>query len=75
MARHRSDPGASRPFLVDAAAWCADAIAMGTIRAEPLHRRKLATDVTEIGMIALHLPFDDPAAPPPAARSGRCNMN
>ncbi|WP_183628391.1 FUSC family protein [Novosphingobium sediminicola] len=50
-------------FLEDAAAWCADAVAMGSIRAEPLHRRKLATDITEIGMIALHLPFDDPAAP------------
>ncbi|CAG2316342.1 MULTISPECIES: FUSC family protein [Burkholderia cepacia complex] len=59
-------PANSRPviheralsFLGDACRWTANAFGTHHTRLEHEHRRKLAADVTELGMIATTLPFD-----------------
>ncbi|AYQ42173.1 fusaric acid resistance protein region [Burkholderia aenigmatica] len=59
-------PANSRPviheralsFLGDACRWTAEAFGTHHTRLEHEHRRKLAADVTELGMIATTLPFD-----------------
>lgn len=45
-------------FLRDAAEWTAEAIGTRHTKLEYQHRRRLATDVTELGIIAIHLPSD-----------------
>lgn len=45
-------------FLKDAAEWTAEAIGTRHTRLEYEHRKRLATDITELGMIAIHLPSD-----------------
>lgn len=45
-------------FLGDACRWTVDAFGTHHARLEHEHRRKLAADVTELGMIATTLPFD-----------------
>ncbi|MBN3789582.1 FUSC family protein [Burkholderia sp. Ac-20353] len=45
-------------FLDDACRWTAEAFGTHHTRLEHEHRRKLAADVTELGMIATNLPFD-----------------
>ncbi|WP_175887850.1 FUSC family protein [Burkholderia contaminans] len=45
-------------FLGDACRWTAEAFGTHHTRLEHEHRRKLAADVTELGMIATALPFD-----------------
>lgn len=45
-------------FLRDAAEWATEAIGIRHTRLEYEHRKRLATDVTELGMIAIHLPSD-----------------
>lgn len=53
----------ARSFLADARQWAAEAIGNHHTRLENEHRRRLAADVTELGMIAVHLPFDQRWAP------------
>lgn len=53
----------AQSFLAHARRWTAQAIAGPHTRLENEHRRMLAADVTELGMIALHLPFDQRWAP------------
>ncbi|WP_233840360.1 FUSC family protein [Dyella sp. 2HG41-7] len=48
----------ARAFLADAARWTRDALGQRHTQLEYEHRRKLATDIAELGMIAIHLPFD-----------------
>jgi Fusaric acid resistance protein family len=45
-------------FLAHASRWTADALGTRHARLEYEHRRKLAADVTELGMMAGNLPFD-----------------
>jgi uncharacterized membrane protein YccC len=45
-------------FLAHARRWAADTVRGDHGRPEYEHRRVLAADVTELGMIAVHLPFD-----------------
>ncbi|HDR9256309.1 FUSC family protein [Burkholderia vietnamiensis] len=45
-------------FLGDACRWTAEAFGTHHARLEHAHRRKLAADVTELGIIATALPFD-----------------
>ncbi|RDS82001.1 FUSC family protein [Dyella psychrodurans] len=45
-------------FLADAARWTRDALGQRHTRLEYEHRRKLAADIAELGMMAIHLPFD-----------------
>jgi uncharacterized membrane protein YccC len=50
-------------FLAHASRWTAEALGNRHTALEYEHRRMLAADVTELGMIAIHLPFDQRAAP------------
>lgn len=50
-------------FLEHARRWSAEALGSHHTRLENEHRRMLAADVTELGMIAIHLPFDQRWAP------------
>ncbi|ABQ69518.1 Fusaric acid resistance protein conserved region [Rhizorhabdus wittichii RW1] len=52
-----------RSFLAHARRWTAEALGSHHTRLENEHRRMLAADVTELGMIAIHLPFDQRWAP------------
>lgn len=45
-------------FLRDAAQWTSDVIGLDHGKLEQAHLKRLATDITELGMIALHLPYD-----------------
>lgn len=56
----------ARAFLADAARWTRDALGQPHTRLEYEHRRKLAADIAELGMMAIHLPFDQRRA-----RAGR----
>lgn len=49
-------------FLVDGSRWTAEAIGGYRLSLEYEHRRRLAADVAELGMIAIHLPFDQVGA-------------
>ncbi|GLQ87896.1 FUSC family protein [Dyella flagellata] len=48
----------AQAFLADAARWTRDALGRRHTPLEYEHRRKLAADVAELGMMAIHLPFD-----------------
>jgi len=48
----------AQAFLGHARLWTAEALGRHHTRLENEHRRTLAADVTELGMIAIHLPFD-----------------
>lgn len=48
----------AQSFLGHAQRWTAEAIGSQHTRLEQEHRRMLAADVTELGLIAVHLPFD-----------------
>lgn len=50
-------------FLDHARQWMAEAIGEAHAPVENEHRRRLAADVTELGMLAVHLPFDQRRAP------------
>lgn len=45
-------------FLADASRWTTQALGVRHTRLEYANRRKLAADVTELGMMAVSLPFD-----------------
>ena len=53
----------ARSFLDHARRWAAEALSSTHTKLEDQHRRLLAADVTELGMIAIHLPFDQRWAP------------
>lgn len=53
----------AQAFLSHARRWTAEALGRHHTRLENEHRRTLAADVTELGMIAIHLPFDQRWAP------------
>lgn len=53
----------AQSFLGHACQWAAEALGSQHTRLENEHRRMLAADVTELGMIAIHLPFDQRWAP------------
>lgn len=53
----------AQSFLAHARRWGAEALGSRHTRLENEHRRMLAADVTELGMIAIHLPFDQRWAP------------
>ncbi|WP_421850207.1 FUSC family protein [Novosphingobium sp.] len=53
----------ARSFLSHGRRWTAEAISSQHTRLENEHRRALAADVTELGMLAIHLPFDQRWAP------------
>ncbi|WP_323810385.1 FUSC family protein [Sphingobium baderi] len=53
----------AQSFLDHARRWAAEAIGGRHTRLENEHRRMLAADITELGMIAVHLPFDQRWAP------------
>ncbi|WP_255326443.1 FUSC family protein [Sphingobium sp. EM0848] len=53
----------AQSFLGHARRWTAEALGSHHSRLENEHRRMLAADVTELGMIAVHLPFDQRWAP------------
>ncbi|WP_414714371.1 FUSC family protein [Sphingobium sp.] len=53
----------AQAFLGHARRWTAEALGRQHTRLEDEHRRTLAADVTELGMIAVHLPFDQRWAP------------
>ncbi|WP_150295502.1 FUSC family protein [Sphingobium estronivorans] len=53
----------AQSFLGHARRWAAEALSSRHTRLEYEHRRILAADVTELGMIAIHLPFDQRWAP------------
>ncbi len=53
----------AQSFLGHARRWAAEALGSQHTRLENEHRRLLAADVTELGMIAIHLPFDQRWAP------------
>jgi uncharacterized membrane protein YccC len=55
--------GKAVAFLSHASHWTAEALGTRHTRLEYEHRRRLAADVTELGMIAIHLPFDQRSAP------------
>ncbi|WP_206244647.1 FUSC family protein [Novosphingobium terrae] len=55
--------GRAQSFLTHARQWMAEAIGEQHTVLENDHRRRLATDVTELGMLAVHLPFDQRSAP------------
>ncbi|MDE8652830.1 FUSC family protein [Novosphingobium album (ex Liu et al. 2023)] len=48
----------AQSFLGHARRWAAEALGSQHTRLENDHRRMLAADVTELGMLAIHLPFD-----------------
>jgi uncharacterized membrane protein YccC len=48
----------ARSFLNDASRWTAEALGTHHTALEYQHRRRLASDVVELGMIAINLPFD-----------------
>ncbi|WP_454884326.1 FUSC family protein [Sphingomonas oryzagri] len=48
----------AKAFLVHMSGWTAEALGSRHNALEYEHRRRLATDVVELGMIAVHLPFD-----------------
>jgi len=50
-------------FLADASRWAHEALSGRHSRLEYDRRRKLAADITELGMLAVHLPFDQRGAP------------
>jgi len=50
--------GRARAFLSDAARWTRDALGQRHTRLEYEHRRQLAADIAELGMMAIHMPFD-----------------
>lgn len=50
-------------FLADASRWAAESFAGRRRGLEYDLRRKLAADITELGMLAVHLPFDQKSAP------------
>jgi len=58
-------------FLAHASRWTAEALGSRHTPLEDEHRRRLAADVTELGMIAIHLPFDQRSA----AATGRLVLN
>ncbi|RUL70896.1 FUSC family protein [Dyella choica] len=58
--------GRALGFLADAARWTRDALGRRHTPLENEHRRKLAADIAELGMMAIHLPFDQ--RPPGASR-------
>jgi len=45
-------------FLRDGAEWAGDVLSASHARLEHSHLKRLAADITELGMIALHLPYD-----------------
>ncbi len=49
-------------FLRDAAEWTIEALDTRHTRLEYEHRKRLAADITELGMMAIHLPSDTLAA-------------
>ena len=53
----------AQSFLRHACRWTAEALAGRHTRLQNEHRRTLAADITELGMIAVHLPFDQRWAP------------
>ena len=53
----------AKSFLRHARRWAGDVLSGDNREQENEHRRALASDVTELGMIAIHLPFDHRAAP------------
>lgn len=53
----------AQSFLGHARLWAAEALGTHHTRLENEHRRLLAADVTELGMLAIHLPFDQRWAP------------
>lgn len=53
----------AQSFLGHARRWVAEALGSQHTRLEYEHRRMLAADVTELGMIGIHLPFDQRWAP------------
>ena len=53
----------AQSFLRHARRWAAEALGNRHTRLENEHRRLLAADITELGMIAIHLPFDQRWAP------------
>jgi uncharacterized membrane protein YccC len=55
--------GRAQSFLTHARQWMAEAIGEDHTQLENDHRRRLAADVTELGMLAVHLPFDQRWAP------------
>jgi len=55
--------GKALAFLTHASRWTAEALGTRHTRLEYEHRRQLAADITELGMVAIHLPFDQPNAP------------
>ncbi|HLY90692.1 MAG TPA: FUSC family protein [Acetobacteraceae bacterium] len=48
----------ARAFLSHASTWTSEALGTHHTRLEYAHRRRLATDVVELGLMAIHLPFD-----------------
>lgn len=50
-------------FLTDASRWAVESFAGRRRGLEYDLRRKLAADITELGMLAVHLPFDQKSAP------------
>jgi uncharacterized membrane protein YccC len=52
----------AQSFLSHASRWAAEALGNRHTRLEYELRRRLATDVTELGMVAVHLPFELPNA-------------
>lgn len=53
----------AQSFLRHARTWSVEVLSGDNRERENDHRRALASDVTELGMIAVHLPFDQRAAP------------
>ncbi|WP_150293263.1 FUSC family protein [Sphingobium estronivorans] len=53
----------AQSFIGHARRWAAEALSSRHTKLEHDHRRMLAADVTELGMIAFHLPFDQRWAP------------
>jgi len=53
----------AQSFIGHARRWAAETLSGQHRRLEDEHRRLLAADVTELGMIAVHLPFDQRWAP------------
>jgi uncharacterized membrane protein YccC len=54
--------GRAQSFLAHASRWTAAALGSRHLPLEQEHRRMLAADVTELGMLAVHLPFDQRGA-------------
>ncbi|NIJ16305.1 putative membrane protein YccC [Sphingobium vermicomposti] len=53
----------AKSFLRHARRWSVEVLSGDNGEQENAYRRALASDVTELGMIAIHLPFDQRAAP------------